>query len=83
MEPCMLMGVVSLQSALLEQLKREVERQRVRERAQIHDRNRHIRLHLARGFLTGDERNGTEECVVDADLQARDRTDGNRIVAID
>ena len=36
----------------------------------------------ARGFLAGNERDGAEECVVDAHLQAGDGADGNGVVAI-
>ena len=71
-----------LAAALLEQLEGEVERERVGERAQVHHRHGHIGLHLARGFLPGNQRDRAQERVVDAHLHAGDGADGNRVVAI-
>ena len=40
-------------------------------------------MHATRGFLSGDERNGAHEGVVDLHLHAGDRPDGNGVVAVD
>ena len=83
MAPCMLMGVVSWQPPFFSNWKVKSNESELENGPQIDHRHRHFGLHLARGFLSGNQRHRAEERVVDAHLHAGDGADGNRIVAID
>ena len=82
MAPCMLMGVVSWQFCFLSKLEGEIERERVRERTQVHNGNRDMSVCVREAVLAGNERSGTKEGVVEAHLHAGDGTDGNGVVPI-
>src|ERR1700678_2930795 len=68
--------------AALEQLEGKVEGERVGEWSQVHNRNRHVDLRGTRRLITRDQRNRAEKRIVDAHLEARNRANGDGVVAI-
>ena len=69
MEPCMLMGVVSWQPPFLSNWKVKSKESELENGRRLTTGTGTSVLHSARGFLARDQRNGTQERVVDAHLQ--------------